>query len=576
MRKIILFLCGMGLFFAMVSTGICAYHHEGEEDADKFLSVYPDKAGTKLDHCALCHTGGSYVNSKGKTVSLGSCQWCHYTYKYDGSGNILETMNSYGQDYHDNGKNAAAVTAIENMDSDNDEFTNIEEIRANRFPGNANDDPSKTIAPYRIYNRHQLEAMQQHTQFLLMNTSRSGDFYAEYTGIPLEDLLTDAGMSDEASGITVFSPDGWAQYHPLQDDPLQPEFYHIFGTYPESEYYYDTQADIAINPAPAGWCDYSAPSCTGRSNGGAIGNPSGNKVILAYRREGALLDTGVLTAENKLDGEGPFRVVPPQKDPYAPDQSSTAANQNVVWPYANDWDHNAGASTRTVTMIKVEPLPEGTTDIDILEAGWTYVDQEKVIIYGAIDGADSNNNGVLDSEENDYPNADFDNDGQKDYQDRQTTRLRQGNGDEKVILHAQKGNFRNALALHDEDPAVSQNGRPAGSACPYGAFKFEITDLTPGDSVVVTIVFPNAIPTGSGYYKISAANGWQEIPIGDNDGDNTITITLKDGDPLTDADGTANGVIVDPGTLVLGEDEPEEPAKSDGGGGGCFIGTILR
>jgi hypothetical protein len=576
MRKATLFCCSVGLLFAMVSTGICAYHHEGEQDANKFLSVYPDKTGTKIDHCALCHTGGSYVQS-GKTVSLGSCQWCHYKFKYDGTGNILDTMNAYGKDYHDNGRNAAAVAAIENLDSDSDGYTNIAEIQANRFPGNPKDDPSKTTAPYRIYNRHQLEGMQQHTEFLLMNTSRSGDYYAQYTGVVLEDLLADAGITDNATGITVFSPDGWAQYHPLQEDPLQTEFYHIYGMYPEAAYYYDTQADIALTPAPNGWCDYSAPSCAGRANTDAIVNPDGNKVILAFRRESALLNPGILTSENKLDGEGPFRVVPPQKDPYAPDQSSKAANQAVIWPYNFNWDHNAGASTRTVTMIRIEPMPEGTTDIDILEAGWSYVDQEKVIIYGAIDAADANSNGISDVEEKGgNPNADYDNDGQKDFQDRQTARFRNGNDGQNVMLQAQKGNIEHVEALFDKDPAVPQTNRPANSVCPYGVFKYQISNLTPGDSVVVTMVFPDNIPNGSTFYKITPTNGWQNLPIGSNNSDNTITITLTDGDSLTDADGTRNGVIVDPGALVLGEDVAEQPAaKSGGGGGGCFIGAIL-
>lgn len=81
----------MGLFL-MPAVGFPAYHHEGEKDAEKFLSAYPDKRGTKLDHCATCHAGGSY-ESKGKVTSLGSCQWCHYKYGYDASGSILETMN---------------------------------------------------------------------------------------------------------------------------------------------------------------------------------------------------------------------------------------------------------------------------------------------------------------------------------------------------------------------------------------------------------------------------------------------------------------------------------------------------
>ena len=36
-------------------------------------------------------------------------------------------------------------------------------------------------------------------------------------------------------------------------------------------------------------------------------------------------------------------------------------------------------------MMKVEPLPEGTTEVDTLEAGWNFVDEGKILIYGAID-----------------------------------------------------------------------------------------------------------------------------------------------------------------------------------------------
>lgn len=91
------------------ATAFSAYHHEGERDSANFSQVYPDKAGTKLDQCALCHSGGKYEKSEGKFTSLGSCQWCHYSYGYDAKGNILDTMNAYGKAYHDNGRNADAV-----------------------------------------------------------------------------------------------------------------------------------------------------------------------------------------------------------------------------------------------------------------------------------------------------------------------------------------------------------------------------------------------------------------------------------------------------------------------------------
>ena len=54
-------------------------------------------------------------------------------------------------------------------------------------------------------------------------------------------------------------------------------------------------------------------------------------------------------------------------------------------PTIRNGDHNAGFSPRSATIIKVEPLPEGTTDIDLLEAGWKYIDESKIVVYGAID-----------------------------------------------------------------------------------------------------------------------------------------------------------------------------------------------
>ncbi len=382
MRRTIFLKLLVGFLLLGLSTiGFAAYHHMGEDDSGHFLTAYPDKAGTKLDSCALCHSGGSYVSS-GKTVALGSCQWCHYKYGYDGSGNIDETLNPYGIAYKTSGgRNATAIKAIEASDSDGDGYSNKIEIDALRFPGDANDDPSKVPAPYQVFSRKQLEGLPQHTQLLLMNAHKSTDFYAEYGGVSMEDLLKSAGMLPSATNIMVFAPDGFSQYFPLNPDP-NPLFYHVFGVYPASVYYYDQEADIAENPV--GWCDYSSPAAYGLDPGDSIENEGGLKLMLATLRDGADLDPGVLTLQNKLDGEGPFRVVPPQKSPGPPDQRSTATSQDVVWPFNPNADHNAGYSPRSATIIKVEPLPDGTTDIDTLEAGWKYIDEGKIVVYGAI------------------------------------------------------------------------------------------------------------------------------------------------------------------------------------------------
>ena len=173
-------------------------------------------------------------------------------------------------------------------------------------------------APRVTYTMDELESIAPHTQFLLMNTSRSGDFYAEYQGVPLLDLLNDAGMIDETTNaVTVYAPDGFSYTYELQ--PGGGSLY-IDGTYPQAQYYYDAEAD----KANGGWCDYSAPSCTGRNHGDAIAVAGGLKLLLAYKRDGANLEPGYLNEENTLEGEGPFRSVPPQMVPSPPDQSSTS------------------------------------------------------------------------------------------------------------------------------------------------------------------------------------------------------------------------------------------------------------
>lgn len=354
-----------------------AYHHGGDTDSDVVASVYPNTEGTKLDSCALCHTGGQYEKKPGKWVTLGSCQWCHYA-----SGDIAATLNQYSRDYWDNGKNAAALQAIESLNSDGDTYANGDEIAALRFPGDPDDDPAKVPAPYRVYTRDMLEALPAHTQFMLMNTHKSGDFYVEYSGVTVADLLDDAGIQPQAEGIRVFAPDGWSQYHPLEPDP-DPLFYHVYGTYPQAAFHYDIEADDALTDT--GWCDYSAPSCTGRRHADAIEVDGGLRMLLAVRRDGEYLSDGQLNEDNKLDGEGPFRVVPPQKVPGPPDQSSYLPEPDYLWPFDEDADHNAGYATRSATIIKVDPLPEGTTDIDTAEAGWGYVDEKKIVVYGAID-----------------------------------------------------------------------------------------------------------------------------------------------------------------------------------------------
>jgi hypothetical protein len=384
MNSIPLFFSIALLLFFSPGTVHAAYHHMGESDTPNFLQAYPEKTGTKLDNCVLCHKGGSYRQANGKKVDLGSCQWCHHTFGYDGKGNINETLNPFGKDYRANGRNAAALRTIERLDSDGDSFANLDEIRAVRFPGDSKDDPEKVIAPFRIFTRKQLEAMPQHTQLLLMNTAKAVDSYVEFSGVPVETLLDRAGLDSSATKITVYSPDGYAQGHPLEVDDSGDPF--VKGVYPAARYFYDTTADKEKNPG--GWCEYRSPATKGLSHGAAIQVRNGLRLLLALRADGKDLPPGKLGPSNALEmnSRGPFCLVAPQKSPGPPDQPSTRSKNNIIWPYDYSLDHNGGSSTKCATIIKIEPLPAGSTDIDVTEAGWTYIEQERIILYGALQG----------------------------------------------------------------------------------------------------------------------------------------------------------------------------------------------
>lgn len=93
-------------------------------------------------------------------------------------------------------------------------------------------------------------------------------------------------------------------------------------------------------------------------------------------------------------------------------------------------------------------------------------------------------------------------------------------------------------------PAAAQATKP--TSFPNGLFSFDITGLTPGQTVTVTITLPaGSAPTQ--YWKYHASEGgWIQIPMTVVGPPNVITITLVDGG-LGDDDGLPNGVIVDQG-----------------------------
>jgi len=119
-----------------------------------------------------------------------------------------------------------------------------------------------------------------------------------------------------------------------------------------------------------------------------------------------------------------------------------------------------------------------------------------------------------------------------------------GSGRELVSFSCDQGGIVDLVGL----PVTACSGAlPQGVIMPYGLFSFRIVSIPVGASVRVTIRFPNVIPSNFQYWKCSS-RGWTNVTslVSHNPGDNSIVLTLTDGG-LGDADGIANGRIVDPG-----------------------------
>ena len=315
MGKVKFFLTlALGIVWMAVSStsALAAYSaHQNDTDISNFLAVYPFAKSTKLDDCALCHPGGTITQS-GKTTYYGSCDYCHRTY---GQGSGPAPLNSYGQDYKFFGRSKAAFGVIDfqNKDSDGDGFPNSAEITALTFPGDAKDYPGLVSAPAIGMNLERLLKLPGYSEFLLLNASNSRDFYARYTGVKIIDLLKYAGISKNATKITVFSPDGFSQTFPIdvpdpQTDPSKVQ-YDVMGPYPYGTYY-----------GGLDFVDYGViPGCL--DNGDRI--PDKLYMILAYMRDGDPLTPGKINPTTlSLDGEGPYRLIPPQMNAGNPDRPS--------------------------------------------------------------------------------------------------------------------------------------------------------------------------------------------------------------------------------------------------------------
>lgn len=128
------------------------------------------------------------------------------------------------------------------------------------------------------------------------------------------------------------------------------------------------------------------------------------------------------------------------------------------------------------------------------------------------------------------------------------------------------------------DPATLLNFINQPDNMPFGLIYFSVLVDNPGDTASVRVKLPKAAPADARWYKHDEASGWTDYTdyVTFSQDRSSVIIHLQDGG-YGDADGEANGVIIDPSGLAatLPSTVSSQTGSSEDNGAGCFIFTLF-
>jgi hypothetical protein len=193
---------------------------------------------------------------------------------------------------------------------------------------------------------------------------------------------------------------------------------------------------------------------------------------------------------------------------------------------------------------------------------------------------DTNGNGIPDHQEVEA-SSDMDSDGILDvYQDTIKSVKTSGHNDRVGLGFTAASNVVAIESIAAEDPSDPKLPAKSGSKpknFPFGVIHFKLLVDQPGDQAVVTVYFSDTAPKNGKWFKYEPIEGlWQDYSSNASFGSDrrSVTLYIEDGG-VGDADGIANGVVVDPSGV--GVSEGVSAAASGVGdvgylkGVGCFI-----
>ena len=197
-----------------------------------------------------------------------------------------------------------------------------------------------------------------------------------------------------------------------------------------------------------------------------------------------------------------------------------------------------------------------------------------------VDSEDSEGNGIPDDQEVDSP-ADLDGDGIWDADQDTIKCVKVDEGKSLGISFKDSNNvvkIESISAERQDDNQILSDTSGSLDYFPFGLINFKLVMNQPGDSAEIKIYFSEPAPEGSRWFKYDPIEATWTDYTGQTDFSadrRSMTLHLEDGGD-GDADGTVNGIIVDPSGVVASSSG--SGSGSGGGDGlidsaGCFITT---
>jgi len=187
-------------------------------------------------------------------------------------------------------------------------------------------------------------------------------------------------------------------------------------------------------------------------------------------------------------------------------------------------------------------------------------------------GDDQDSNGIPDDQEVDST-VDLDGNGTPDINQSDMKCVNTMVGDGQICIK-EGTNVGSIESLCSIDPNTISDTENRPDDIPLGLISFKLEVNTAGDIAAVTVYLSEPAPSEVKWYKHDSINGWQDYSAHATfSADRTsVTLVLKDGD-YGDADGAANGLIVDPSGPVFAPDADGRATCRVTMEEGCFIGT---